>query len=446
MDSTYTQLKAGKLIGCKQLKLSCGLSSFPEEIYNLTDTLEILDLSGNQLSALPDDFDRFKKLRILFCSFNQFTYLPEVLGKCTSLSMIGFKANQINHIAEQAIPTQHLRWFIMTDNALTKLPSALGLCKNLQKLMLAGNQLSALPESLSNCHALELLRISANQFASLPSWLFNLPKLKWLAYAGNPVSNVVEDSRMASNAIQTIDWQRIKLKKVLGEGASGTIFEAMLYEEKPIHANAASEIVAVKLFKGALTSDGLPTCELHANVIAGNHKNLTGMIGTIINHPDNTLGLVMSLLEANLTVLAGPPDFATCSRDVYVPLRTFTIAEVFVIIHGIAHAMLHLHRQGLMHGDLYAHNILWHQHNAILSDLGGASLLPLDESLATQLQQIESSAFGTLLTELLMRSPLKNKTYHALWQLQKNCVASNSSMRPLFPEIVERLQAIQFAS
>jgi len=445
VDSTYAQLKAGKLIGCKQLKLSCGLTSFPKEIYSLTDTLEILDLSGNQLSTLPDDFNRFKKLRILFCSFNQFTHLPEVLGKCASLSMIGFKANQISHIAEQSIPTQNLRWFIMTDNALTNVPASLGLCKNLQKLMLAGNQLSTLPDTLANCHALELLRISANQFASLPSWLFKLPKLKWLAYAGNPVSKAVEASRMAT-AIQAIDWQRIKLIKVLGEGASGTIYQATLNEKESSHANAASETVAVKLFKGALTSDGLPSCELHANVIAGNHHNLTGMIGTIVNHPENTLGLVLPLLDANLSVLASPPDFATCSRDVYAPTQTFTLTEVSTVINDIAKATLHLHQQGLMHGDLYAHNILWHQQKAILTDLGGASLLPLDESLACQLQQIEASAFGTLLAELLMRSPLKNNSDHALWQLQKNCVAAQSSTRPLFAEIVERLEAIQFAS
>jgi len=120
-SDTYSQLKAGRLQGSTQLKLSCGLTTFPEEIYALADTLEILDLTDNALSSLPNDLDRFKKLRILFCSSNQFTEMPAVLGECHSLSMINFKANQILHIPENAIPTQNLCWFIVTDNALTQL-------------------------------------------------------------------------------------------------------------------------------------------------------------------------------------------------------------------------------------------------------------------------------------------------------------------------------------
>jgi hypothetical protein len=35
---------------------------FPKELFDLADSLELLDLSGNQLSALPNDFGRFIKL------------------------------------------------------------------------------------------------------------------------------------------------------------------------------------------------------------------------------------------------------------------------------------------------------------------------------------------------------------------------------------------------
>jgi len=108
-DDTLAQLNAGKLVGAKHIKISAGLTHFPAALYTLADTLEILDLTGNQLSNLPDDLTRFTQLRILFCSSNQFKHLPEVLGECHQLSMIGFKANQIAHIAEHAIPTQSLR-------------------------------------------------------------------------------------------------------------------------------------------------------------------------------------------------------------------------------------------------------------------------------------------------------------------------------------------------
>lgn len=50
---TIDQLRSGELAGIRHLKLSCALTSFPREIMDLADTLEILDLSGNALSDLP---------------------------------------------------------------------------------------------------------------------------------------------------------------------------------------------------------------------------------------------------------------------------------------------------------------------------------------------------------------------------------------------------------
>lgn len=396
-DDTLARLKAGKLQGIKQLKLCCGLTEFPQEIFDLADSLEILDLTGNALSTLPSDLYRLNKLRILFCSSNQFTQLPEVLGKCQNLSMIGFKANQIRHIAESAIPTATLRWLILTDNALKIVPNALGECGQLQKLMLAGNQLTALPDSMANCRALELLRISANQFNAIPDFLFDLPNLTWLAYAGNPFCDGIEHSLISQQQINHIDWQTLTLQNELGQGASGITYQAMW--QPP---GQATEAVAVKLFKSELTSDGLPRCEMHANILAGEHPNLVGAIGIIHNHPQGTLGLVMPLLDAGLKVLANPPSFDSCTRDVYAENLKLGLEEVQHIMLGVTKAAKHLHQQGLMHGDLYAHNILWKAQKVVLSDLGGASCLPLDNPTLTQnLLKLEVRALEVLSQELL---------------------------------------------
>ena len=401
-DDTLRQLKTGKLKGCKHLKLACGLTEFPPEIFELADSLEILDLSGNALNDLPSDLYRLKKLRIIFCSNNQFTHLPEVLGQCENLSMIGFKANKIKYIAENALPTRTLRWFIVTDNALKKVPDALGDCSHLQKLMLAGNQLSRLPTRMANCHALELLRISANQFTALPDFLFDLPYLTWLAYAGNPFCNAIEDSLISQYQINHIDWQSLSLQHVLGEGASGITYQA-LYQQQ-----GKQELVAVKLFKSGLTSDGLPRCEMHANMLAGEHPNLVGVKGIIHNHPQQCLGLVMPLLDADLKVLANPPSFESCSRDLYAQDFKLTQQTAQFILSGITQAAEHLHAKGLMHGDLYAHNILWNADKVVLSDLGGASFLPLDNPDLTQhLLKLEARALAVLADELSTYSKLR---------------------------------------
>ena len=69
---TLEQLRAGELCGARHLKLSENLTEFPLEILSLKETLEVLDLTGNQLSTLPDELAGFGKLRIIFCSENRF--------------------------------------------------------------------------------------------------------------------------------------------------------------------------------------------------------------------------------------------------------------------------------------------------------------------------------------------------------------------------------------
>ncbi|WP_302931705.1 leucine-rich repeat domain-containing protein, partial [Pseudomonas aeruginosa] len=164
---TLQQLRSGELAGATRLDLSCGLREFPREIFELADSLEVLNLSGNALDSLPDDLGRLHRLKVLFCSANDFAELPAAVGDCPALSMVGFKSNRIERVPAAALPPA-LRWLILTDNRIATLPEELGR-RPLQKLMLAGNRLEALPESMAACEGLELLRIAANRFQRLPA-------------------------------------------------------------------------------------------------------------------------------------------------------------------------------------------------------------------------------------------------------------------------------------
>ncbi len=214
---TLEQLRAGELCGARHLKLSENLTEFPSEILSLKETLEVLDLTGNQLSALPDELAGFGKLRIIFCSENRFTELPEVLGRCPALTMVGFKANRIVTVSAKALPAG-LRWLILTDNAIDRLPDELGQCDALQKLMLAGNRLRELPASLANCRNLELLRIAANRIERFPEWLLSLPRLSWLAYSGNPFSEGEEVRAIDDTHVAPLAWETLALGELLGQG------------------------------------------------------------------------------------------------------------------------------------------------------------------------------------------------------------------------------------
>lgn len=439
---TLEQLRSGALKGITRLSLSCGLREFPREIFTLAETLEILDLSGNQLSALPEDLPRLTRLRIIFCSDNPFTELPAVLGRCPALEMIGFKANRIEHVPAASLPPT-LRWLVLTDNCIEALPASIGQCTRLQKLMLAGNRLRTLPAELAGCRNLELLRLAANALEEFPHWLLTLPRLSWLAMAGNPWCAAVEEGADRLAQVAPIAWDDLQLGEKLGEGASGVIHAARW------KTGATAQAVAVKLFKGAVTSDGLPEREMAACIRAGSHRGLIPVLGRLQDHPQAVQGLVMPLIDPAFTTLAGPPSLQSCTRDVYPQGGKLPWRQVMAIASDIASAAAHLHAQGIVHGDLYGHNILHREGAALLGDFGAAWLYDASQPHAWGVQAMEVRAYGCLLEELLAygqpADEVGQKQRTALAGLCQACLSADAASRPHFEAIVALLDALATA-
>jgi hypothetical protein len=432
---TLEQLQAGELAGCTSIKLACGLTEFPKELFNLADSLELLDLSGNQLSALPNDFGKFKKLKIAFFSDNFFTEYPEVLADCPLLEMVGFKSNRISFISEKAI-SSHLRWLILTNNCITQLPKSIGNCTRLQKFPLAGNQLTELPEEMANCRNLELLRISANNMKALPEWLLTLPKLSWLAYSDNPCSEI----KYNNHTLNEISWDELLIKEQLGEGASGIISKAIWNKEE-------QKEIAVKVFKGEVTSDGLPLSEMNACAMADNHQCLVTLLGKITNHPQQKEGLVFELIPTEFKNLGKPPSFETCTRDTFEAGIVFTITELIEIaLHSVS-VLEHLHDKGIMHGDFYAHNLMVNQDaNTLLGDFGAATLYDKTVPNAQLHEKLDVRAYGYLLDDLLERvkqSEINKELIKQLVKLKNDCLNELISQRPSLKEIKNKLNSIK---
>lgn len=435
---TLAQLNSGKYSDITHLTLSENLTEFPQQIFSLASSLEVLDLSGNQLSALPIEFSSLQKLRILFLTNNNFNNIPAVLAACPQLEMISFKGNQLSQIDENVLPIT-TRWLILTDNKITALPHSMGKLTRLQKFALAGNQLQQLPDSMKNCKNLALIRLSANQLTMLPDWLFQLPSLAWLAFSGNKLANNIQP---VTDQMPSVSPQDFQLKQKLGEGASGVIYQAA-WLTKPTTIDSDNDI-AVKLFKGEITSDGYPIDELNNCLQAGEHKNLIKVIAKIMSKEQ--LALIMELIPARFYNLGLPPSLITCTRDTFAIGATLTISEVIRIVLSMADALRHLHENKVSHGDIYAHNTMVDEHaNMLFGDFGAASnlkVLPKTQQIA--MQAIEVRAFGCLLDDLLPLSYQLESTaqYQALEIIKESCMQTDTFKRPTFINVIEQLKSL----
>ncbi|MBH0088402.1 leucine-rich repeat domain-containing protein [Pseudoalteromonas sp. NSLLW218] len=426
--NNLTELKSGKLVGATRLQLVEELNTFPEEIFSLADTLEVLDLSNNNLSTLPDEFACLTRLKRVFLSFNQFKHIPEVLAKCPALIMVAFKGCKITEFGDYCLP-KNIEWLILTDNNITELPQSFGQFTQLKKLALAGNQLKQLPSSMAQCKNLELVRLSANNLTHVDDWLFELPKLAWLAFAGNDFNKA---QCLTKCSLENKPLNDYTLSHVIGQGASGVIHLAQ----------AADSAVAIKLFKGAITSDGYPLDEVNCCLQAGDHASLIKVLAYI--EQSDQLGLVMELIDKSFANLGLPPSLETCTRDTFNNDCHYSTHAIFKIAQQMASTLHHLHTNKVSHGDIYAHNTMINQdHDVLFGDFGAATnLTMLSEYQQKQLELIEVSALGCLIEDLLgtvTGDDRQSELFVKMSDMAKRAMQPILNQRPTFIELLEEL-------
>ncbi|KAK4205518.1 hypothetical protein QBC40DRAFT_215057 [Triangularia verruculosa] len=424
------------------------LTVFPDEIFSLGPSLTHLDLSNTSLSSLPSRFStHLPNLKILFLSNCAFSTFPD-LSSCPNLEMVAFRHNNMTSLPENHLPPK-LRWLILTDNAIPSLPTSIGNCPNLEKCLLAGNNLSTLPSSLTSCQNLTLLRLSANNFTTLPKFLFSaFPKLCYFSFGGNPCSVSSRAKHKLPFGLLDIPYPSLTIESTLGQGASGVISLAS-WQPSPDNSDY-TEPVAVKMFKGHLTSDGRPEDELEAVLLAGSHESLIGVLGKVTEYhhgSDSKGGIVMQLIPDTYKVLGLPPDLETCTRDRFTDEhKGWEVGKAVEMLTGIASAAEHLHQKRISHGDLYAHNVLASREDGhgVLGDFGAGSIYGEEED---GVERLEVAAFGRLIGDVLGlvgdgEGEEGRTMKKGLEELRERCEGVVVEERPDFEEVVEQLRGM----
>lgn len=122
---TLAKLRAGQLVGLKRLDLSCGLTEFPPEIFQLADTLEILNLERKRPQPLargPAPPEPSAHSVLPGQPVHRTARLPWAMRETEHDRFQG----QPNRARPGAALPPLLRWLILTDNRIQQLPDELG--------------------------------------------------------------------------------------------------------------------------------------------------------------------------------------------------------------------------------------------------------------------------------------------------------------------------------
>lgn len=245
-DSTMCYLRRSATIPDEVSPLTKNLYLFSNGIERLNtddfrdmENLEMLDLSQNKLTELPDKvFEPLSSLRNLDLSSNQISYISEKSFQgLVLLERLYIYSNHIKAIHPAAFAGMaHLLELKLQLNMLTSIPNLtmprlllldlrfnhlpnLGpsdiQMPNLESLKLAGVGLTRLnPELISNLKNLHELDLSGNQLEAFPSVLKETHALIHLNLAGNPMGPLNVQDLQNLSELQELDISSLSLQSL----------------------------------------------------------------------------------------------------------------------------------------------------------------------------------------------------------------------------------------
>jgi Leucine-rich repeat (LRR) protein len=188
---------ATQLNGIQMLDLSgLELRAIPPEISALT-RLRQLNLSNNQISSIPDSLSKLSRLKKLDLGGNEISSIPDSLSKLSRLKKLDLAENQIIIIPDSLSKLSQLQKLYLDDNQISSIPDSLGSLPQLQELYLENNQISSIPDSLGSLSQLNCLDFQGNQISSIPDSLSNLSQLRTLYLQNNQISSMPDASKLS---------------------------------------------------------------------------------------------------------------------------------------------------------------------------------------------------------------------------------------------------------
>ena len=170
-----------------------GIKKLPDNVGVLH--CESLNLSKNQLSALPKSFAELKQTRYLIFYDNAFETIPQELAGFKNLKHLDFYKNKIKEI-----------------------PDFIGDMDNLQQLFLSFNRIEVIPDTLRNLKRLKYFYIHHNELHFIPEWITEMDSIERFGVGFNHLLELPDLSKMKAlyefdaehNLLERFPWELVE--------------------------------------------------------------------------------------------------------------------------------------------------------------------------------------------------------------------------------------------
>jgi serine/threonine protein kinase len=189
----------------------------------------------------------------------------------------------------------------------------------------------------------------------------------------------------SSKQILMVSWDELQILKPIGKGSFGTVHKAIWNNNGD---SKELQEVAIKLLSKHHTAEQRKQLvkELHVATRIGLHPNVISLFGQTENPVTGQIGIVMPFYK-----LGSLEDHLWGRRKKAGSHISLEVLDKLDLLMSLTRGLLHLHNNGIIHGDIATRNLLLHQccqssPTLVISDFGMAKLWsdkPLDTHYAS---------------------------------------------------------------
>ncbi len=213
----YVDLKEALSVGAGVYKMDLSYKKLDpkdyQKLHKLKD-LQVLKLSGNEVTEFPKNFGELTNLLYIASYNNPFTVFPDDFFKLYSLNHLELSHTKIDSIPASIAYLSKLKTIKFTDSDDTlKLPTTLRYIKTLQDIQIENTIMDSFPRQIFRVMALKFLYLSKTNTYSLTTHFERLPNLEVLIIEDNPISSIPSTIYLAKK-LRLISLRNTKITKL----------------------------------------------------------------------------------------------------------------------------------------------------------------------------------------------------------------------------------------